>query len=888
VDLPTGTVSFLFTDVEGSTRLWEEHPAAMAIALARHDVIVRNAIGAHRGAVFASSGDGVAAAFANAADATNAAIAAQRALRTEQWTDGIDIRVRMGVHTGEADERNGDYFGQPVNRAARLMGAAHGGQVVVSDVTAELTGVLPGIELVDLGSHRLKGLVEPMQVYGVAAADLGWLDRPLAAEQAVRGNLPGTTDDLIGREQLLAQADDDLRERRLLTLTGPGGVGKTRAAIELGRRTSARFGGGVWVVELAPIAGDDVVTGAVATALGARPQPGTSMAASIIEWLSGRPLLLILDNCEHVLDDVAELVDAVLAGCPLVTVVATSREPLGVMGERVLAVSSLDQVHAIELFRERATAADASLELSDGDIEIVARICDRLDGIPLAIELAASRVRSLTIADLSARLDDRFRLLRGRGRATSERHHTLWATVAWSYQLLGVEERVLFERVSVFAGGFDLHDAEVVSTGPTSGAIIDSTDVFDLLGSLVDKSMIVADRSRRAVRYRVLETLRQFGDERLVERGDNESVRDRHLAHFLDVAQAARTLEMGPDQLRGDEVMEREWDNIRAALGWAVERGRMMVVDELLWATFPFAVLQMRYEAGDWADRLLSDDSEDNPVTSRIIVTAAAFAMFAAEWERSLPLCRLTIERSTQPEPEALAWHSATISSMMLGRVDDAKVARDHAQQALAETDDPFTTYWVLYSGMMVATSTDRAALPTWIERLSEHAARHGAPWMMPAAYMAQGNLRLAADDFGGAAESFRTMLSAATAAGSMLDEGMAAARFITASLAPSDAFPDEETRDMLIHIRDTRSWTVAAPACEPIANRLARRGRLASAAVMLGGLTPTPPGTHRMRQRAETLALVSDLPDMDGLIARGATMTPGELVDYVIDQLPL
>jgi len=614
------------------------------------------------------------------------------------------------------------------------------------------------------------------------------------------------------------------------------------------------------------------------------------MLESIVDALADRAELLIVDNCEHVLSAAAELTGAIIAGWPRGTILATSREPLRGLGERVVRVPSLDPTQAVELFRERAAASDDAVQFAAEDAATIRGICERLDGIPLAIELAASRLRSLTLDDLAVRLDDRFRVLSGSGRLAPERHHTMRATVAWSYQLLAESERIVFDRLAVFAGTFDLRAVEQVCAHPSlavNGDIrVDPDEVLDVMSSLVDKSMVNVERDQRTMRYRLLETLRQFAEQRLTDRGEIRTLRDLHLNHYLRVADDARPLEMGPSQLQADAIFEREWDNIRSAVAWAGATGQMDLAEQLIWTAFPFAVLRMRYELEEWAVRLIEKESLDRPVPGRIVVTAAGFAMFAAEWERSLPLCQQTVARASDPESRALAWHSATISLMMLGRMADAKEARDRAQAALAESDDPFVRYWVLYSGMTVAVSTDRTSVPMWVDRLREHAESTGAPWMFPAVHMARGNLALLEGDHDRALESFRRVVEVSHTAHSMLDEGMGASRVITAALARTDAVFDDEIVEMLRLIRDTKSWTVVASACESIANRLARYGHLEPAAVMLGGLLAEPTSAHRANLRAETTERVGQLTDARRLIERGAGMTPADLVDYAFEQV--
>ncbi len=347
-----------------------------------------------------------------------------------------------------------------------------------------------------------------------------------------------------------------------MTLTGPGGVGKTRLAIEMAWSWLDEFPDGAWLIDLAPVADPGAVAAAVATTLSVRPQEGMSTVESVVDWLRGRRLLLVVDNCEHVLGPVSELVRAIVSGVTSVTILATSREPLGVPGERVVAVPSLGPADAVSLFCNRAEAANETVRFDDADLAAVTELCARLDGIPLAIELAAARIRSLTARDLLARLDDRFRLLRGSGRGGLERHQTLRATVAWSYQLLADNERLLFDRLSVFAGGFDLRAVEAVCADDA----IDVDDVFDLLDSLVDKSMITVDRSGDTARYRLLETLRQYGEERLGDRDETAELLDRHLAHFLQVAEQTGPLVLSSRQREAQSVFGHDWDNLRVGV----------------------------------------------------------------------------------------------------------------------------------------------------------------------------------------------------------------------------------------------------------------------------------------------------------------------------------
>jgi predicted ATPase/class 3 adenylate cyclase len=579
--VPTGTVTFLFTDVENSTALWDQHAGDMRQALERHDRILQSAVTAHGGFVFSHGGDGVAVAFQRAADAVTAAVDAQRALLGEPWPSGIELRVRIGVHTGEADEREGDYFGPPLNRAARLMSAAHGGQILVSATTAEMLWSMTGIDLRDRGRLDLRGISDPIHAFGVSADGVPWVEREPRTLRTMVGNLPTPPNEWFGSVAELRRRVANLPSRRLVTLTGPGGVGKTRRALEAAALAADEFRDGVWLVELAPLAGPSSVALAVAATLSIQPQVGVSLEEAIADSLRDRRLLLVLDNCEHVLAAAGDLASAIVTRCPTVTVLATSREPLGVEGERVVPLSGLGIADAVDLFCDRVSAVDDTVTFSTEDHAAVVAICEALDGMPLAIELAAARVRSLTPTEVLHRLGDHLGLLRSSGRRGSTRHRTLRATVDWSYQLLTGDERLLFDRLSVFAGSFDLTAVERVCAGPP----LDAAEVFELLVGLVDKSMVVADRGSDGTRFRLLETLRQFAAERLAESDDARDLRDWHLRHYVEVAQETGRLWASSRQHVGDGIFEREWDNLRAAHEWAVAARDVHAADLILDAT---------------------------------------------------------------------------------------------------------------------------------------------------------------------------------------------------------------------------------------------------------------------------------------------------------------
>jgi predicted ATPase/class 3 adenylate cyclase len=578
--IPSGTVTLLFTDIQGSTRLWETEAEPMTAALRRHDQLLRAAIEDAGGYVFKTVGDAFCAAFWTPHAAVGAALTAQRALAGEAWPTSRPILARMGLHTGACEERDRDYFGPVVNRAARLEAAAHGGQVLVSGATAELlAGSLPdGVGLADLGPHRLKDLGRPEQVYQLTAKSLQASFPPLASldNPELPNNLPTLVSAFIGRETELAEVRELISSARLVTLTGAGGSGKTRLALQASAELIGKIPDGVWLTELAPLTDGDQIPVAVATALGIADHSGPTLAATVTNALADQDTLIVLDNCEHVIDPAAKFCDEVIRHCPKVRFLATSREPLGIDGERVYRVPSLSlpdadadtaegiaQSDALRLFAERARALQPDFRLDQQSAPLAATICRRLDGIPLALELAAARLSSMSLAQIAARLDQRFRLLTGGSRNAMPRQQTLQATVDWSFGLLTAAERGTLARLSVFAGGFDLEAAEAVCVSET----VDALDVLDLLGSLVAKSLVIADHSRQTVRYRMLETIRQYSAQELLRaEGDQEvlSIRDRHAAYYLWLAEAGAPALSGHGQREWLHRFDAEWDNLRA------------------------------------------------------------------------------------------------------------------------------------------------------------------------------------------------------------------------------------------------------------------------------------------------------------------------------------
>lgn len=557
-------VTFLFTDVEGSTRRWEADAQEMRVALSRHDEVLRAAVAAHGGFLFKHTGDGVCAAFTSPASAVDAAITAQR---------GLELPVRMGIATGEAELRGNDYFGTVLNRVARVMAAGHGGQVLVADSTARL---ISGVELLDLGRHHLRDVTDPLGVLQVCAEGLRSEFPPLRTLNPRVGNIRPPTSSFIGREAQLCKVADEVRRRRLVTLTGVGGVGKTRLAVEVARQLSDEFPDGTWLLELAAVADPAAVPDAIAAVFNVTQQPGVSMVESVAEAMEGKTQLLVIDNCEHVRDAAAEVIDTILARSPTVRVLATSREDLGLDDEKLWAVPSLD-VHAgvgsaaVDLFVDRGRTVLADFELEDAEEEAAAaEICRRLDGIPLAIELAASRMASMTVSEVRARLDQRFRLLVG-SRRRLERQQTLRHTVAWSFDLLDSAEKDLIERCSVFAGGFDLAGAVAVAAPQHA----DEFEVLDLLSALVHKSLLVATHAAGRTRYSMLETIRQFAEDRLVDSGLAAEVRRAYVAYFAGREAELERIWNGARQRDAYDWFSVELANLRAAFRCAVDASEL-------------------------------------------------------------------------------------------------------------------------------------------------------------------------------------------------------------------------------------------------------------------------------------------------------------------------
>lgn len=580
--LPSGTVTFLFTDIEGSTERWERYREGMKDAVRRHEEIVNAAIAVHGGSVFKTVGDAFCASFQTAPAAIAAALDLQRALLKANFSAVDGLSVRSAVHTGLAHERGGDYYGPTVNRVARLLSIGHGGQVLVSGASADLSqGDLPEqTALRDLGAHRLKDLTHPEQVYQLVAPGLQPDFPPLRSLEALPNNLPLQITSFVGRDLEILTISQSLAKQRLVTLVGAGGVGKTRLALQVGADLLDRYEDGVWLLELAPISDGALIPSALASIFQVREGEDRSISEALVNALKLRRTLIIFDNCEHVVEAAARLIDTLLRNCPNIRIIATSRQGLGIAGESVHRVASLavpdPQTRltaeeamnhgAIALFVERAAAATDSFRLTDQNAAIVARLCQRLDGIALAIELATPRLKALSVEQLETKLNERFRILTGGSRTALPRQQTMRALVDWSYELLTDDEKTIFRRVAVFSGGWTLDAA----TALCSDEKIEDWQVLDILQSLVDKSMVVAELSGSEQRYRLLESTRQYAHELLEKSGELEPMQTRHAQYFYALGQKISASYFDMPTKAWLALMVPENDNFRAVVDWAL------------------------------------------------------------------------------------------------------------------------------------------------------------------------------------------------------------------------------------------------------------------------------------------------------------------------------
>jgi predicted ATPase/class 3 adenylate cyclase len=657
MNLPAGTVTLFMTDIEGSTRHWDMAPDAMRQALRRHDHLAATVISRHGGQLVKNRGEGdsLFAVFSNATEALEGALTLQIALTVEVWPTPSPLRVRIALHTGEAELRDNDYYGPSVNRCARLRALARGGQILLSEPThTAASAALPvGAVLKDLGTQRLKDLQEPERVFEVAYPGLGGATVAMPPPN----NLPRQLTSFVGREPQIEEVKQLLARTCLLTLTGSGGVGKTRLAQKVAEEVLGDYPDGAWIVELATLTDPTRVTQAISTAVKVREEAGRSLMTTLTEHLQTRTTLLILDNCEHLLAATAGIADELLRRCPTLRILATSREPFNIGGETVYRVPSLTlperhtqllpehaaQFEAVRLFVERASASAPSFALNARNGAAVSVLCRQLDGIPLAIELAAVRVKSMPIEQINSRLADRFRFLTGGSRTAPTRQQTLRALIDWSYDLLPQHERELFHRIAVFAGGFTLEAAEAVCSGD------EPIDILDVLTNLVDKSLLQVEEEDGRARYRLLETLRQYAREKLAASGQLETLQRRHMDHYLAMVQDAERKLYGSEQAWWLERLDTEHDNLRAALAWTpgdpLEAEKGLHLAAAIW--WFWHIRGYFTEGREWLAAKLAQGTQRTRERARALNGAAVLARNQGDYTaaRALSLESLDIKR---------------------------------------------------------------------------------------------------------------------------------------------------------------------------------------------------------------------------------------------------
>jgi predicted ATPase/class 3 adenylate cyclase len=726
--LPAGTVTFLFTDIEGSTQLWEKHPEAMKPALAKHDAILKETIESNHGHVIKTTGDGIHAVFEKALDAVLTTLATQRALNSSFppalapgasviQPSSFTIKVRMGLHTGEAELRDNDYFGQTLNRAARIMSAGHGGQILLSDITAQVAREhLPDeVMLQDMGEHHLKGLLKPEHIFQVNAPELEHDFPPLQSLPTKTNNLPPPLTSFIGRERELTETTKRLASSRLVTLIGPGGTGKTRLSLQVAEEQLPHFKDGVWFIELAPISDPANIVSTVASAFDLREVQSVPVLIILLDYLRAKHLLLIFDNCEHLVEGSAQIADQILHTCPQAKIIASSREALGIDGESVYRVPSLPDEDATHLFVERATKADSRFHATERNASSIAQICSRLDGIPLAIELAAARVKIFSAEQIAERLDDRFKLLTGGSRTALPRQQTLRALIDWSYTSLNEMEQRALRRLAVFMGGWTFDGAE---------AAIGESEALDGLVSLVNKSLVNVEEQESESRYRFLETIRQYAIEKLLESGEAVDARNRHLDYFVQLTESADRELYSLKSLDWVNRLEAEYDNLRAAIEWGLDNNviaalRMAGALPNFWFRrgYESEGLQWIHKAIERAQGLPEVEAEAAHERKTLIAKAwqaTAFLNFSRGDMREASKASATAaEYARQLGNKAmlafvLAFEAS--ASMMSGRFNDVDDILNEALKAADETNDSLSigmAYGMLGTRRMMAGMND-------------------------------------------------------------------------------------------------------------------------------------------------------------------------------------
>lgn len=866
-------MTFLFTDIEGSTRRWEADAGAMRAALSEHDQVLQTAIESHQGFLFKHTGDGVIAAFASPRSAVDAAIEAQLAL---------ELPVRMGIATGEAQLRDGDYFGTVLNRAARVMAAGHGGQILIADSTA---GLLSGVDLLDLGPRRLRDVPIPVGVFQVRSAGLHAEFPPLRALDTTPGNLRPATTTLIGRESDVDAITTAVKSHRMVTLTGVGGVGKTRLALEVAIRLADEFPDGTWLFELAAVSDPAAVPDAVAAVLGISQQLGKTVSESVAAALEGRCRLLVFDNCEHVLDAVADLTEAILSHSQTVKVLATSREGLWVGDEHLWAVPSLDVAGGIEssaaaLFVERAAAVRQNVSLT-GPTEsaAVVEICRQLDGIPLGIELAASRMQSMTATEVRDRLGDRFRLLVGSRRGL-ERHQTLRHAVGWSYDLLDDEERSALNRCSVFAGGFDLAGALAV-TG--SG---DDFAMLDLLDALVRKSLLVADNSLGRTRFSMLETIRQFAEEQLVASGEATEARTAHARYFAGRETDIMALWDSPRQRDAYDWFATELANLRIAFRWAADGGDLDTAATIATYVAFLGICVENYEPVVWAEELIEPASAADHPRLAFLCAMAAMCWIVGRIEEAV--------RYSDAGQAAIRTGGGDVpfgNDVLLGApylaIGQADRTVEWCRAQLERKHDTLGNMTVLLvtSSIIAGRGDDAIAAADGLVEVAETTRN---PYALSLALLASG-IAWRASDPERALKAMRRGLAIAHDSGNRWNESHLADHLAQAEVECGDASAALDHITFAIrHIHDSGNTVTIRSPLAALAVVLDRLGRYESAATIVGfAFSPmTAGGVPQLNDTITHLREALGDHSYESIARTGQAMTTAAMATYAYDQI--
>ena len=868
-------VTFLFTDVEGSTRRWEADAEGMRAALAAHDEVLRAAIEAHGGWLFKHTGDGVCAAFASPRSAVDAAVTAQR---------GLELLVRMGLATGEAELRGADYFGAVLNRAARVMAAGHGGQILLAESTA---GLLSGVDLVDLGPRRLRDLPTAVGVYQVRAPGLRTDFPALRALDTSPGNLRRAATSFIGRESEVTEIEAAVKAHRLVTLTGVGGVGKTRLAVEVAAQLADEFPDGVWFFDLAAVTDPAAIPDAVAAVLGITQQPGKTVSESVAAALEGRVRLLVIDNCEHVLDSAADLIEAILAHSATVRILATSREGLGVPDEQVWPVRSLDAAAgidsaAVSLFVERAQGIAPGFSMVDGDeAAAVIEICQRLDGIPLAIELAASRMASMTASEMRDRLDHRFRLLVGSRRGL-ERHHTLRHAMAWSYDLLDDTEKTVLDRCSVFAGGFDLQSACAVAGSDD----LDEYAILEVLDALVRKSLLIADRSSGRTRFSMLETIRQFAEEQLVARGEASEIRAAHSRYFAGREADIMALWDSPRQREAHDWFTLELANLRTAFRWAADHGDLDVAATIATYAGLLGATVQSLEPIAWAEELIEPARVADHPRLPFLYVVASWCYMTGRIEAAVRYCeagQIVLGRSRDAPPYGIEGFLGAVY-VVIGQPERcAELCR--AQLARRRDTHVYIRAWLVLA-LMVAGCRGEAMDSA--DGLIEAAEATGNPHMLAWALTAYGAAFRDADPVG-ALNALGRGLVIAQDSGSRINASVLAVFLARLEAEHGDTLAAFDHLTLSLHnFHDAGDTTTIRVPLAVLAALFDRLGRHEPAAT-IAGFALSPLAAAAFPEITTAIAHLRDVlgdQTYESLARKGETMTTAAMVTYAYDQI--